>query len=34
MSGCEKGSQLPPCYIVVTVGLARWVDSPRIAVAY
>ena len=29
----RKKAQLPPCYIVVTVGLARKVDSPRIAVA-
>ena len=29
----RKKAQLPPCYIVVTVGLARRVDSPRIAVA-
>ena len=29
----RKKAQLPPCYIVVTVGLARRVESPRIAVA-
>ena len=29
----RKKAQLPPCYIVVTVGLARKVESPRIAVA-
>ena len=29
----RKKAQLSPCYIVVTVGLARRVESPRIAVA-
>ena len=29
----RKKAQLPPCHIVVTVGLARRVDSPRTAVA-
>ena len=29
----RKKAQLSPCYIVVTVGLARKVESPRIAVA-
>ena len=29
----RKKAQLPPCYMVVTVGLARKVESPRIAVA-
>ena len=29
----KKKRELPPCYIVVTVGLARRLDSPRVAAA-
>ena len=29
----RKKAQLPPCYIVVTVGLARRLDSPRVDIA-
>lgn len=29
----KKKKDLPPCYLVVTVGLARKLDSPRVAAA-
>lgn len=29
----KKKKELPPCYIVVTVGLARRLESPRVAAA-
>lgn len=29
----KKKKEMPPCYIVVTVGLARKLESPRVAVA-
>lgn len=29
----KKKKELPPCYLVVTVGLARKLDSPRVAAA-
>ena len=29
----RRKAELPPCWLVVTVGLARRLDSPRIAVA-
>lgn len=29
----KKKKDIPPCYIVVTVGLARKLESPRVAVA-
>lgn len=29
----KKKKELPPCYIVVTVGLARKLESPRVAAA-
>lgn len=29
----KKKKELPPCYLVVTVGLARRLDSPRVAAA-
>ena len=29
----RRKAELPPCWLVVTVGLARRLDSPRVAVA-
>ena len=29
----RKKAQLPPCYLVVTVGLARRLESPRVDIA-
>lgn len=29
----KKKKEMPPCYIAVTVGLARKLESPRVAVA-
>ena len=29
----KRKQELPPCYLVVTVGLARRLDSPRVAAA-
>ena len=29
----KKKRELPPCYIVVTIGLSRRLDSPRVAAA-
>ena len=29
----RKKAQLPPCYLVVTVGLARRLENPRVDIA-